>query len=225
MSSPPEAFTGWRIDLTIPEYLRIQFETLLEERAAVVSSALLDEDGDIDISPRRLWRLSAYCAGAVEGAAIAAELGEAAARLDLADLDIHGEAVPDEDWTAKTAQEFPLLFAGRFTVHGDHLRPPPGRVALGINAGNAFGSGAHGSTRGCLLALDGIANKRRVQRTLDLGAGSGILATAIAKCWDGGGMGSADVLAADIDPAAVAASRAAAEANGVADRLRVCLSD
>lgn len=117
------------------------------------------------------------------------------------------------------------MFAGRFVVHGDHLHPPPGRIALRINAGNAFGSGTHGSTRGCLLALDAVANQRRVARALDLGCGSGILAIAIAKCWAGGGMGLADVLAADIDPVAVAGSNVAAEENGVADRVRTCLSD
>tara|TARA_B100000315_G_scaffold220437_1_gene223125 strand:- start:130 stop:978 length:849 start_codon:yes stop_codon:yes gene_type:complete len=200
--------------------LRGEFETLLEQRAAVVSSALLDEGGDIEISPRRLWRLSAYCSDAAEGAAIAAMLVQTATRLDFAGLDIRSEAVLDEDWAATSAQRFPLLFAGRFVVHGDHLRPPPGRLALRVNAGNAFGSGAHGSTRGCLLALDAIANQHAVRRALDLGAGSGILAVAIAKCWR-----DAEVLAADIDAAALAVSDAVAEANGVSGRVRTCLSD
>ncbi len=221
----PELIVGWRIDLTVPENARIAFETLLEERAAAVSSALIDESGDIEIAPGQLWRLSVYCAGAAEGAELKILLGETAARLGLADLDIQSEAIPDEDWAANTAQKFPLVFAGRFVVHGDHLRPPPGRIALRINAGNAFGSGTHGSTRGCLLALDAVANQRRVARALDLGCGSGILAIAIAKCWAGGGMGSAEIVAADIDPAAVAGTRNAADENGVAERARACLSD
>ncbi|MBT6828664.1 MAG: methyltransferase domain-containing protein [Rhodospirillaceae bacterium] len=225
MSKPSEEIVGWRIGLTVPEYLRAEFETLLEERAAAVSSALLDEDGEIEIAPECLWRLSVYCAGAAEGAALKALLVETATRLGLVAADIRSEAVPDEDWAAKNAQKFPLLFAGRFVVHGDHLRPPPGRIALCINAGNAFGSGMHGSTRGCLLALDAVANQRRVKHALDLGAGSGILSIAIAKCWGGGGMGVANVLAADIDPAAVAGSRAAAGDNAVVDRVRACLSD
>ncbi len=220
MSSPPEAIVGWRVDLTIPEYLRTEFETLLEERVAAVSSAVLDEGGDIEIAPESLWRLSAYCAGAAEGAAIAAMLAQTATHLDLADPDIHSAALPDEDWAANSAQKFPLLFAGRFVVHGDHLRPPPGRLALRVNAGNAFGSGAHGSTRGCLLALDAIVNQHAVRRALDLGAGSGVLAVAIAKCWR-----DAEVLAADIDAAALAVSGAVAEANGVSGRVRTCLSD
>ena len=146
-------------------------------------------------------------------------------RLGLAQPEISGEAVPREDWAAQDARAFPLVFAGRFVVHGDHLRPPPGRTALRINAGGAFGSGMHGSTRGCLLALDRLANERRVRRALDLGAGSGVLAVAIAKCWCGGAMGQAQILAADIDPAALAASEEAAEANAVSGALRCCLSD
>ncbi len=225
MSKPSEDIVGWRIDLTVPEFLRAEFETLLEERVAAVSTSLLDEDGDIEIAPERLWRLSVYCAGAAEGEALKGLLAETATRLGLADADIESEAIADEDWAAKNAQKFPLVFAGRFVVHGDHLRPPPGRIALRINAGNAFGSGMHGSTRGCLLALDAVANQRRVKSALDLGTGSGILSVAIAKCWGGGGMGVAKVLAVDIDPAAVAGSQAAARDNAVADRVRACLSD
>ncbi len=215
----------WRIGLTLPEHLLGEFEAVLHARAAAVSTVLLESGGEIVESSDRLWRLNAYCADAAEGDALVALASETAARLGLEAPEIDGEAVADEDWAAKNAGTFPLLFAGRFVVHGDHLRPPPGRIALCINAGNAFGSGLHGSTRGCLLALDGIANKRRVRRALDLGAGSGVLAVAIAKCWGGGGMGRARVLAADIDPAAVAVSRAVTEANGVSSRVRTCRSD
>ena len=215
----------WRIGLTLPERLLGEFEAALEEEALAVSSALLEDSDVASKSPDRLWRLYAYCADAAEGDALALLASETAARLDVAAPEIDSAAVPDEDWAAKYDREAPLLFAGRFVVHGDHLVPPPGRIALCINAGSAFGSGMHGSTRGCLLALDRIAQKHRIGRALDLGAGSGILAVAIAKCWDGGGMGRAGVVAADIDPAAVAASRAAAEGNDVSDRVRVCLSD
>ncbi len=227
MSSPHEsaAVAAWRICLTLPEHLLGEFEAVLEARAAAVSAVLLESGGELAESPHRLWRLYAYCADAAEGEGLAALAMETAARLGLAAPEIDGEAVADEDWAAKNAGTFPLLFAGRFVVHGDHLRPPPGRIALRINAGNAFGSGMHGSTRGCLLALDRIAHRRRVRRALDLGAGSGILAVAIAKCWGGGGMGRAEVLAADIDPAAVAVSRAVAKANGVSSRVRSCRSD
>ena len=225
MSSPHETAAAWRIGLTLPEHWLSEFESVLEAHAVALSTALIESGEKIAKSPDRLWRLNAYCADAAAADALAALASKTAAGLGLEAPEISAEAVPNEDWAAKNAREFPLLFAGRFVVHGDHFRPPPGRVALRINAGNAFGSGAHGSTRGCLLALDGIANDRHVQRALDLGAGSGILAVAIAKCWGGGGMGRAEVLAVDIDPAAVAASQAAVQANGVSSQVGSCLSD
>ena len=215
----------WRIGLTLPELFLGEFEALFEGHAVAVSTALVEDSGEVAESPERLWRLYAYCADIAERDAVTALASETAARLGLAAPEIASELVPDEDWAAKYGREISLLFAARFVVHGDYLRPPPGRIALSINAGNAFGSGMHGSTRGCLLALDRIAAMRRVRKALDLGTGSGILAVAIAKCWDGGGMGRADVLAADIDPAAVAVSQAVAEANGVAGSVRICQSD
>ena len=217
--------TVWRIGLTLPERLPGEFEAVLEAHATAVSSTLLEGGGESDSSLERLWRMRAYCTDAAAGNSLAVLASETSARLGLAVPEIDSETVPDEDWAAKYDHEAPLLFAGRFVVHGDHHLPPPGRIALCINAGNAFGSGRHGSSRGRLLALDRIANERRVGQALDLGAGSGILAVAIAKCWDVGGMGRAEVLAADIDPVAVAASHAAAEGNDVLDRVRVCVSD
>ena len=76
--------------------------------------------------------------------------------------------------------------------------PPAGTVPIRLDAGQAFGSGEHDSTRGCLLALDRLARRRRLKRVLDLGCGAGILAIAAAKCWP------ARVIAADNDPIAVA---------------------
>jgi ribosomal protein L11 methyltransferase len=85
--------------------------------------------------------------------------------------------------------------------------------------GLAFGSGEHATTRGCLLALDDLARRRRLRRVLDLGCGSGVLAIAAAKTWP------ARVLAADNDPVAVAVAAENAALNGVADRVRVVESD
>ena len=92
-------------------------------------------------------------------------------------------------------------------------------MPIRLDAGLAFGSGEHDSTRGCLLALDRLARRRRLKRVLDLGCGSGILAIAAAKCWP------ARVLAADNDPVAVAVARANAARNGVGRRVRCLVSD
>ena len=73
--------------------------------------------------------------------------------------------------------------AGRFTVHGAHdrARVAANRIGIEIEAALAFGTGHHGTTRGCLLALDALAKRRRARSVLDLGTGSGVLAIAAAK--------------------------------------------
>jgi ribosomal protein L11 methyltransferase len=92
-------------------------------------------------------------------------------------------------------------------------------VPIRLDAGLAFGSGEHASTRGCLLALDELARRRRFRRVLDMGCGSGILAIAAAKCWP------ARVLAVDNDPKAVVVAQENADQNGVAGQIRVRWSE
>ena len=125
------------------------------------------------------------------------------------------------DWLARVAESFTPQRIGRSWVHGSHLRAaaPAGAVAIQLDPGLAFGSGEHESTRGCLLALDALAGRRRFRRVLDLGCGSGILAIAAAKCWP------AAVLAVDNDPDAVAVAAANARNNGVADRVATAPSE
>lgn len=225
MSNQLDNATSWQVALNLPRHAIDAVAKILEEHATAVSAHYLEPGEENDNTPEKPWRLTSYCVDAAQGSVLAALAVEATSGLGLSAPEIAIEAVPETDWVAQNALEFPLLFAGRFVVHGDHLLPPPGRVALCVNAGGAFGSGRHGSTRGCLLALDRIANRRRVARALDLGTGSGILAIAIAKCWSGGGMGAATVLAADIDPIAVVAAVATAEANAVAERVCCVVSD
>jgi ribosomal protein L11 methyltransferase len=96
-------------------------------------------------------------------------------------------------------------------VHGAHdrARLAPNRIGIEIEAALAFGTGHHGTTRGCLLALDWIARTRRPKRVLDIGTGTGVLAIAAAKGF------RRTVLASDIDPEAVAIARTNAHLNGV----------
>jgi ribosomal protein L11 methyltransferase len=99
--------------------------------------------------------------------------------------------------------------AGRFVVHGSHdrARVPANVIGIEIEAALAFGTGHHGTTRGCLLALDMLAKRQRPARVLDLGTGSGVLAIAAARRLD------ARIVASDIDRVAVDAARNNARLN------------
>ena len=120
-----------------------------------------------------------------------------------------------EGWLARTYESFPEQQVGRrFTVRGTHLaaaRPGP-RITLTLDAGIAFGSGEHGSTRGCLRALERVAH-RRPARILDLGTGSGILAMAAARLL------RRPVLAVDIEPWSVRVAAQNAALNGLGNRV------
>jgi ribosomal protein L11 methyltransferase len=106
------------------------------------------------------------------------------------------------------------VIAGRFTVHGAHDRAAlaTNRIGIEIEAALAFGTGHHGTTRGCLLALDRIVQERarRRARVLDIGTGTGVLAIAAARAL------RAPVLASDIDAEAVRIARENARLNGCA---------
>lgn len=113
------------------------------------------------------------------------------------------ETLTDADWVAQSLAGLPPVRAGRFLVHGAHdrVRVPVNAIGIEIEAALAFGTGHHGTTRGCLLALDALAKRKRPRRVLDIGTGSAVLAIAAAKVF------YAPVIASDIDERAVAAAR------------------
>jgi ribosomal protein L11 methyltransferase len=122
------------------------------------------------------------------------------------------EILTEKDWIAASLEGLQPVAAGRFVVHGRHDRSriAPNRIAIEIEAALAFGTGHHGTTRGCLLALDRLLKARRPRRVLDVGTGSGVLAIAAAKA------SRRPAVASDIDRRAVAAARQNARANRVA---------
>jgi len=130
--------------------------------------------------------------------------------------------VPVGGWLARTKAAFPEQRIGnRFVVRGTHIVAPaiPGRITLTLDAGLAFGTGEHNSTRGCLVALERIAKYHHPARILDLGTGSGILAIAAAKRMHRA------VLASDIDARAARVTRANAKLNGVAPLIHAIRAD
>lgn len=96
------------------------------------------------------------------------------------------EAVGDVNWLEQSYQQFPPFRVKSFYIHGSHFdgAVPKGLMPLQIDAATAFGSGEHGTTRGCLEALCHLhASTFKPRHVLDMGAGSGILAIAACKLW------------------------------------------
>ena len=124
------------------------------------------------------------------------------------------------DWVAMSLEGLPAVRAGRFVVAGAHAlsRESGGRTKIWIEASEAFGTGHHGTTWGCLMALEGVLRERRPANVLDVGAGSGVLAIAAAKC-------GAEALAIEIDPRAAAIAEINARQNKVGQRMRVIAGD
>ena len=124
--------------------------------------------------------------------------------------------VEERDWVAQVRAELVPVEAGRFVVYGSHDRDKvaPNRIGLEIEAAQAFGTGHHASTQGCLLALDRLARRGLVARRIaDIGGGTGVLAMAAARVWP------ATAVAGDIDPLATATARENVAANGLGGRI------
>jgi ribosomal protein L11 methyltransferase len=143
------------------------------------------------------------------------ELVRIAAGGDIAG-DISFDTVEAKDWVKATLEQLVPVRAGRFIVHGRHDRAkvPPNKLCIEIEAALAFGTGHHGTTRGCLLLLDQVLKAHRPRRVLDLGTGTGVLAIAAAKALH------IKVLASDIDPLAARVAGDNARLNGSGDRVQ-----
>jgi ribosomal protein L11 methyltransferase len=140
------------------------------------------------------------------GALVASAAGDKAAAALIF------ETLAAADWVAASLTNLTPVKAGRFIVHGAHdrTRVPANRIGIEIEAALAFGTGHHGTTRGCLLALDGLTRRGRMRNVLDVGTGSGVLAIAAARSM------RCRVTAVDIDAQAVAAARGNARRNRAA---------
>lgn len=120
------------------------------------------------------------------------------------------EPLENEDWVKRGLEDLKPVRAGRFHIHGSHDEPAPGGThSLLIEAGEAFGTGQHPTTSGCLMALDDLLKRGVDGPVFDLGCGTGILSIAYAS------VTKLPVLGGDIDEPSVRFAKAAAEANGV----------
>jgi ribosomal protein L11 methyltransferase len=158
-----------------------------------------------------LWEVGAYFTDAPDDIALAL-LAAAHGALPFAVSEL-----PETDWVAHVRRELHPVEAGRFYLYGAHDAEsvPPGRVPLLIEAAMAFGTGHHGTTKGCLEAYDRLLADGFVpQSVADIGAGTAVLAIAAAKTAPN------PVIASDIDPVAVEVAEANARANDVVAKLR-----
>ena len=163
------------------------------------------------------WGISMHFAEAPDQAAIRELVGLAAG--DEVARTIAFDTVEAKDWVKATLADLVPVRAGRFIVHGRHdrARVPPNKLGIEIEAALAFGTGHHGTTRGCLLLLGGVLRAHYPRRVLDLGTGTGVLAIAAAKALH------RRVLASDIDPVSVRVARENARLNGVGNLVEaVC---
>jgi ribosomal protein L11 methyltransferase len=201
-------------------------DALAESLAADEIAASASEDA----SGR--WSLAIYFREPPDAAAVRALIASLAGAPAAQALRF--ETLAPTDWVRNSLEGLAPVVAGRFVVHGAHARERVrgNRIGIEVEAGLAFGTGHHGTTRGCLLALDRIvktrsrrpaarsaaASPRKRERraiALDVGTGTGVLAIAAAKTL------RQRVLASDVDARAVAIARENARINRVGGALEV----
>ncbi len=193
-----------------------------DERAARATTDILGEVFDpaetavaaFEAEDGRTWLLEAYFASPPDEEAIRdlvrSVVGEAADGAVF-------EEIEQRDWVKASLEGLKPVRAGRILVHGAHDRSQrrPNDLAIEIEAALAFGTGHHGTTLGCLVALVDEMKRRRPRRILDVGTGTGILAFAAAKAL------KTPVVAGDIDPEAIRVARENARLNGLAPYLKL----
>lgn len=195
---------------TLPNETRAQAlgEALEDLEPAPVGVGVFEVEDDSG-----LWEVGAYFIEPPDEIALmlmAAAFG--AAEFAISEL-------PEIDWVAHVRRELKPVEAGRFYVYGSHDAGtlPEGRIGLLIEAAMAFGTGHHGTTLGCLKALDRLITQGfHAKNVIDVGCGTAVLAMAAAKIWP------EPVLASDIDQVAVDVAEANVEANDLAGRV-TCL--
>ena len=192
-----------------------------EQTARRVSDLLIESlfEGEAAIAafegPNGRWDITMHFGEALNEARIRDLIALAAG--DEVARSVRFDVVEPKDWVKATLEDLIPVHAGRFIVHGQHDRAKvaPNKLGIEIEAALAFGTGHHGTTRGCLVLLGHILKAHRPRRVLDLGTGTGVLAIAAAKALHD------SVLASDIDALSVKVAAENARLNGVGPWIEV----
>src|SRR5579862_45546 len=215
-SSPVNAAASWVARLATDEQSGEKLSIWLSESVIADSAAVTLVDNG-----QNRWQLAIHFNSIPDQqkvrALIATAIGSARAKQ------LRFERLATQDWVKASLEGLRPIQVGRFFIHGAHHRGriPLNRIGIEIEAALAFGTGHHGTTRGCLFALDRICRSRlgRQWRVLDVGTGSGVLAIAAARAL------RQHVLATDVDPEAVRVARANAGLNCVGAFVNVVKAD
>lgn len=168
------------------------------------------------------WQLEAYCTELPPYDLLAQAIADGARIAGIATPEFNAGPVPQIDWVSENQKSFQPIRAGRFFVYPSHYdgTVPAGSLPIRMDAGMAFGTGEHGTTKGCLLTIEQVLKRRSVRNALDLGCGTGILAMAAGLASKG-----TRLTASDIDPDAVHVSALNCRINRLHTRIRPVVSD
>ena len=210
-SNDAAAPAAWQVEITVQRRDMAIFENVLAAAVSVSSTA----------AGADAWCLRAIFTEPPPRAAIETSIAIAATAAMVAPPRLTIEPLADQDWIAEGLKHLDAVKVGRFTVRGGHIPPSniPGQIDLLVEAGQAFGTGHHGTSAGCLAALENLSRRRRFTNPLDMGCGTGVLAMAIAHLW------KHPVLAVDIDPISIAVTRENARANRLARLIHAEVSN
>ena len=195
----------WKARAVLPKREAQALSDALEELepAPVVSAFELGE--------RSLWEVEAFFASAPDEQDLFRRFGVAMRVIPL----------EDENWIARALEGLPPVRTERFFIHGEHAahHVPANAIGLKIEASYAFGTGHHGTTKGCLLAFEHLAKRRAFKNALDLGCGTGVLGLAFAR------LAHRPVVATDIDPLAARKTMENAKLNRAAPYLHIATAN
>lgn len=204
--------TTWKLSFSVPLAASELFSDTLRDAFTPECQAV----ATAEIKEHVTWSVEAYYEARPERAEIEKLLSRPSAQSKYTVDDLLIEALPEINWVAKSLEGLAPIETDRFFVHGTHdvKNRPAAKIPLLVDAGEAFGTGHHGTTLGCLRFIERECRKHRPQNALDLGCGTGLLAIAIAK------LTGQVVTASDIDPIATRVTAENARANGARPLIR-----